>query len=222
MVIEAVIFDLDGLLVDSEPVWDDVRRAMADEVGTTWTSDDHKAIMGVSTREWADYMIDRLELDRPPQEVTDEVVARMIAMYRSGVPYLPGAVEAVDLAASHFRTALASGSHPALIEVVTADTPMRNKFQVIVAADEVGVGKPAPDVYLATADRLGVRPEACVCVEDSGNGVLSGVRAGMKVIAVPDPRFPPRADVLDQADVVLESLSELSLDLLESLGEGRR
>ena len=218
MVIEAVIFDLDGLLVDSEPVWDEARRAMADEAGTSWTSDDHKAVMGVSTQEWADYMIDRLELERSPQEVIDEVVARMVAMYRSGVPYLPGAIDSVDLATSHYPTALASGSHPTLVEAVMADEALRGKFQVVVTADEVGAGKPAPDVYLVTAGRLGVPPEACVCVEDSGNGILAGVRAGMKVIAVPDPRFPPDAEVLDQADAVLPSLSELSLELLEELG----
>lgn len=219
MVIEAVIFDMDGLLVDSEPVWDAARQAMADEAGKAWTSDDHKAVMGVSTREWADYMIDRLELALSPQEVIDQVIARMVEMYQAGVPYLPGAVEAVDLAAGHYPLGLASGSHPTLIEAVTADAALRARFRVVVAADEVGVGKPAPDVYLAAADRLGVPAAACVCVEDSGNGILAGVRAGMKVVAVPDSRFPPGADVLDQAHVVLRSLSELSLELLRGLGE---
>ena len=212
--IEAVIFDMDGLLIDSEPVWDSVRRAMADEAGSTWTRADHQAVMGVSTEEWADHMIDRLGLRQSREEVIEHVIERMAASYRSGIPWLPGALAAIDLAASHYPTALASGSHPALIDVVTADDAVRGKFEVIVAADEVGAGKPAPDVYLAAAERLGAEPASCVCLEDSGNGIRSGVRAGMKVIAVPDPRFPPATDVLEQADLVLPSLSELTVEHL--------
>ena len=124
-----------------------------------------------------------------------------------------------DLAASHYPTALASGSHPALIDVVTADDAVRGKFEVIVAADEVGAGKPAPDVYLAAAERLGAEPASCVCLEDSGNGILAGVRAGMQVIAVPDPRFPPRPEALERAHLVLESLTDLTPEHLERLGE---
>jgi HAD superfamily hydrolase (TIGR01509 family) len=219
--IEAVIFDMDGLLVDSEPVWDQARKAMADEVGRAWTQDDHRAVMGVSTQEWAAYMIKRLGLALTPEEVQAQVVERMVELYRRGIPYLPGAVEAVQLAASHLPTALASGSHRTLIDTVTADAAMRGKFQVIVAADEIGAGKPAPDVYLAAARRLGVQPERCICLEDSGNGILAGVRAGMKVIAVPDPRFAPKQALLDQAHLVLPSLAAFSLDTLTLL-EGAR
>ena len=216
--IKAVIFDMDGLLVDSEPVWDSARQWMADGAGKPWNALDHDAVMGVSTSEWADYMIERLELTMSAQEVIDAIIGRMVQMYRAGVPYFPGAVELVDRAAADYRTALASGSHPTLIETVTADPPMQGKFEVIVAADEVGVGKPAPDVYLAAADRLGVDPQDCVCLEDSGNGILSGAAAGMKVIAVPDPRFPPSADKLDRADVIVASLPEISLELIDRLG----
>jgi HAD superfamily hydrolase (TIGR01509 family) len=218
---EAVIFDLDGLLVDSEPVWDRARKAMADEVGRAWTHDDHKAVMGVSTQEWAAYMITRLGLTLTPEEVQDQIIARMIELYRRDIPYLPGAVAAVQLAASRGLTALASGSHRALIDTVTADAAMRGRFQVIVAADEVGAGKPSPDVYLAAAERLGVKPERCVCLEDSGNGILAGVRAGMKVIAVPDPRFAPKQALLEQAHLVLPSLTAFSLATLTLL-EGVR
>jgi len=212
--IKAVIFDMDGLLVDSEPVWDRARKSMADGAGKPWTEDDHKALMGVSTAEWADYMIEHLELDLSPEEVVNEVVERMIAMYRTGIPYLPGAVAAVDLAARHFRTALASGSHPALIDAVTADGAMAGRFEVIVSGDEVARGKPSPDVYLAAAERLGLDPRECVCLEDSGNGILAGARAGMRVVAVPDPRFPPAAADLEQADVVLASLTVLTQEQL--------
>ena len=216
--IQAVIFDMDGLLVDSEPVWDKARKAMADIAGKPWSTIDHDAVMGVSTDEWADYMIERLELAMSRQEVIDEVVGRMTEMYRQGVPYLPGAVELVELAAADYRTGLASGAHPALIDIVVSDEPMAGRFEVIVAADEVGVGKPAPDVYLETASRLGVDPARCVCLEDSGNGILSGVAAGMKVIAVPDPRFPPASEKLERADLVVDSLSEVTLERIAALG----
>lgn len=215
--IEAIIFDMDGLLVDSEPVWDRARRDMAAEAGKTWNQDDHKAVMGVSTHEWADYMINRLELTLSPDEVEDQIIGRMVETYRNGIPFFSGAVEAVNLAAQNFLTALASGSHPKLIETVTADSALHGKFKVIQAGDSVPSGKPAPDIYLETAKRLGVNPAHCVCLEDSGNGILSGKRAGMKVIAVPDPRFPPAADKLNQADLVLEALTAFSLESLEQL-----
>ena len=216
--IQAVIFDMDGLLVDSEPVWDEARKWMADIAGKPWSRLDHDAVMGVSTDEWADYMIERLELSMSRAEVVDAVIGRMTEMYGDGVPYLPGAIELVDAAAARFRTALASGAHPALIDLVTADAPMAGKFEVIVAADEVGVGKPAPDVYLEAARRLGVDPAHCVCLEDSGNGILSGVAAGMKVIAVPDPRFPPAAEKVERADLVVGSLTEITAERIAALG----
>ena len=216
--IQAVIFDMDGLLVDSEPVWDKARNAMADIAGKPWSALDHDAVMGVSTDEWADYMIERLELSMSRQEVVDAVIGRMTEMYGDGVPYLPGAVELVDAAAEAFRTGLASGAHPALIDIVTADAPMAGKFEVIIAADEVGVGKPAPDVYLEAARRLGVDPADCVCLEDSGNGILSGVAAGMKVIAVPDPRFPPADEKLQRADLIVDSLTEITAERIAALG----
>ena len=215
--VQAVIFDMDGLLVDSEPVWDAARKRMADMAGKPWSTLDHDAVMGVSTQEWASYMIERLELTMSPDEVVDMVIGHMVEMYRQGVPYIPGALELVDLAASRYRTGLASGAHPSLVKLVTTDPPMRGKFEVIVAADEVGRGKPAPDVYLAAAERLGVAPVECVCLEDSGNGILSGAAAGMHVIAVPDPRFPPSADKLERADVVLGSLAEVTPELLAGL-----
>lgn len=209
--IEAVIFDMDGLLVDSEPVWNQARVDLAASVGQDWTKADHKAVMGVSTQEWVDYMQQRLELNMSPEQVQHEVISRMAAMYEGGIPFLPGAIEAVALAAQHYPVALASGSHRSLIDIVIAHPALQGKFQVVLAADEVGAGKPDPAVYLEAARRLGIDPTHCVCLEDSGNGILAGVRAGMTVIAVPDARFRPAADILDQADIVLDSLTEFSL-----------
>jgi HAD superfamily hydrolase (TIGR01509 family) len=173
--------------------------------------------MGTSTQEWVAYMTRRLELTLLPQEVQDQIVENLLELYREKIPFLPGAVEAVNLAARHFPTALASGSHPSLIDAVTHDPWMLGKFQLIISADEIGVGKPAPDIYLEAARRLGVWPEECICLEDSGNGILSGKRAGMKVIAVPDPRFPPQKEILAQADLVLNSLTDFSLEMIKQL-----
>lgn len=215
--IHAVIFDMDGLLIDSEPKWDQARAEMAARLGKSWNEDDHAAVMGVSTEEWARYMRDRWGLEVPTNDIIQEVVERMRGIYNEQIPFREGAVEAVDLAAAHYRTALASGSERSLIDLVTASSELSGKLEVILSADQVERGKPYPDVYLETAKRLGVSPERCVCLEDSKNGILSGLNAGMKVIAVPDERFPVNEEVLERADTVLASLNEFSLDLLQSL-----
>ena len=220
--IEAIIFDLDGLLVDSEPCWDEARRQMAAEAGVLdWGREDHHACMGVSTREWAEYMIRRLRLNLTWEETAERIVDRMQAIYAQRIPYLPGAAEAVALAAARYPVGLASGSERRLIDTVVADAALAGKFQVVVCTDTMPRGKPAPDVYLAAAAGLGAQPEACVCLEDSGNGILAGAAAGMKVIAVPDPRFPPQPATLAKADVVLDSLHAFDLALLESLDSPR-
>ncbi len=215
--IKAVIFDMDGLLVDSEPVWDKARAAMAAEAGKGWNEDDHKAVMGVSTQEWVDYMIQRLDLTLPPEQVQQHIIDRMVELYQAGVPYRPGAVAAVELAHAHYPTGVASGSPQVLIDTVTNDAAVAGKFQIVLSADTVPKGKPNPDVYLAVAKKLGVDPAACVCLEDSGNGILSGSRAGMKVIAVPDPRFPPSSEKLAHADIVLDSLEDFTLETIQQM-----
>lgn len=215
--IKAVIFDMDGLLIDSEPYWDKARSIMSAEAGVAWNSDDHRAVMGVSTGEWVDYMITRLDLDMPPEQVETHIIDQMVSLYQQQIPFLPGALEAVSLAESKFLTGLASGSPRSLIDTVTSADGMRGKFQAIFSGDQVNSGKPSPDIYLATAEKLGVPPENCACLEDSGNGIMAGVNAGMKVIGVPDSRFPPNPDKLAKADVVLASLSELSLATFKNL-----
>jgi HAD superfamily hydrolase (TIGR01509 family) len=215
--INSVIFDMDGLLVDSEPCWERVRQQMAAEYNQAWTQDDQRSVMGVSTATWANYMIKRLGLELTPQAVIDQVVGKMLALYHEKIPYLPGAVEAVHLAAKYYPTALASGSERSLIEAVVQDSVLRDQFRVVVCTDNLPRGKPAPDVYLETARRLSIRPEECVCVEDSANGILAGKAAGMKVIAVPDVRFNPNWELIQQAEVVLSSLEEFSLELIRNL-----
>ena len=214
MTIEAVIFDLDGLLVDSEPVWDRARAAMAARYGRPWTQADHFQVMGVSTAEWVAYMIARLELTLAPEAVAEEVIAQMAALYRRQIPFRPGAVAAVQRAAAHYPTALASGSPRQLLDIVIQSAALAGCFTVVLSADEVGAGKPDPAVYLETARRLGIPPTHCVCVEDSPHGVLAGRRAGMRVINVPDPRYPLTEAQAGHADLVLASLAELTLATL--------
>lgn len=215
--IEAIIFDMDGLLIDSEPCWDEARRIMAATAGVAWNKDDHKAVMGVSTNEWVEYMIKRLALDMPAAEVEETIIATMRDLYNERIPFLPGAEQAVTLAAKSYPLGLASGSPQRLIDTVTGSPSLRDKFRVILSGDQFLHGKPAPDIYLAAARALGVKPEHCVCLEDSGNGILAGANAGMKVIAVPDKRFMPSKEKLKRADVILGSLTEFSHETLASL-----
>ena len=215
--IKAIVFDLDGLLVNTEFPWNEARRQWARELGKEWTTDDAKVCMGVSTLTWAKYMIRRLNLDQSPDQVISRMIGAMQALYARQIPYLPGAIGAVDCAARFGPTGLASGSHRSLIDIVIADAPLRGKFQAVVCADEVPAGKPAPDVYLQAARELDVPAANCVCLEDSANGILAGKSAGMRVIAVPDHRLPPSPEILRQVDVVLPSLKEFNLAVIRSL-----
>lgn len=216
--IEAIIFDMDGLLIDSEPVWDEARRLMAAEVGVKWDKDDHKAVMGVSTHEWVSYMIKRLSLDMEEGEVEESIVKTMRKLYAKAIPFLPGAEALVAEAADRYPIGLASGSPQSLIDTITNAQTLRDKFKVILSGDQFDKGKPSPDIYLAAAKALGIAPESCVCFEDSGNGILAGRNAGMKVIGVPDQRFLPSKEKLQQADIILESLTEFSFEVLNGFG----
>ena len=217
MAIEAIIFDMDGLLVDSEPTWDKARVRMARRAGKEWTQQDHINVMGVSTDEWGRYMIERLELTATLEEVQAEIIHEMMEMYRQEIPFKPSAVEAVRWAAAKYPTALASGSHPRLIEFVVQSPELQGCFDVVLAADQVGVGKPDPTIYLETARRLGIAPEKCLCIENSLMGVLAGRRAQMYVINIPDPKFPLPEEQRSAADLILDSLSELSDNVIARL-----
>ncbi|MEM8857010.1 MAG: HAD family phosphatase [Chloroflexota bacterium] len=207
MEIKAIIFDMDGLLIDSEPVWNEARKQMAAEKGINWTVDDHHNVMGVSTEEWTDYMIERLSLDISPAEVQERIIGAMEDLYRQRIPFFDGAVELIRWANANFPTAVASGSPRRLIDAVTGAPELEGMFNLTLAADEVGKGKPDPAVYLETARFLEIDPQNCVVLEDSGNGVLSGVRAGMYTINVPDDRFPPSPEKQKEAHKVCVDLA---------------
>ncbi|MGE5287070.1 MAG: HAD family hydrolase [Micromonosporaceae bacterium] len=218
--IEAVVFDLDGVLVDSEPVWEQVRRQVVAEHGGHWTPEAQQRLMGMSTAEWARYLSEDLGVSLPPDTVAALVVERMAARYRDHVPLLPGAARAVRSMATRWPLGLASSSPPTLIDTVLDSARLRACFLATMSTEQVARGKPAPDVYLCVADQLGHRPEQCVAVEDSTNGLRSAGAAGFLVIAVPRPAYPPDPSALDAARLVLASLTELTPDAVSALQPG--
>jgi HAD superfamily hydrolase (TIGR01509 family) len=208
--IRAVVFDLDGVLLDSEQVWDEVREQLTRERGGRWHENAQRDMMGMSSPEWSRYMHDQLGVPEPPEEISTEVVRRLEEMYRRELPLLDGAREAVERLAARWPLGLASSSNRELIDLVLEVSGLARYFSVTVSAEEVAHGKPAPDVYLEAARRLSVAPESCAAVEDSRNGIRSAKAAGMHVIAIPNPHFPPDAESLALADVTLGSRDELT------------
>jgi HAD superfamily hydrolase (TIGR01509 family) len=215
-VIEAVVFDLDGLLLDTEQVWDEVREALTRERGGRWHERAQADMMGMSSTEWSRYMHDELGLSVPPEELNRLVVERMQERYREELPLVDGAVEAVRRIGARWPLGLASSSNRPLIDLALELMGVAELFQATVSSEEAAHGKPAPDVYLEAARRLGVQPENVVAIEDSANGIRSANAAGMSVIAIPNPHFPPPDEVLAQLDLVLESLEELTPGAVES------
>jgi len=216
-VIEAVIFDLDGVLLDSEEVWDAVREELAHERNGRWHERAQRDMMGMSSLEWSRYMHDVIGLPEPPGEIDAEVVRRMAARYRERLPLVPGAAGAVEGLAARWPLGLASSSNRPLIDLALDLAGLERFFTATVSSEEVGRGKPAPDVYLEAARRLGVDPARAAAIEDSHNGILSARAAGMRVIAVPNPAFPPQPEALAEADVVLGSIAELTPDAIQPL-----
>jgi HAD superfamily hydrolase (TIGR01509 family) len=219
--IDAVVFDLDGLLLDTEQVWDEVREALTRERGGRWHDRAQADMMGMSSTEWSRYMHDELGLAEPPEELNRLVVKRMQERYADRLPLIDGAVDAVRRLAERWRLGLASSSNRPLIDLALREMGVADLFSATVSSEEVERGKPAPDVYLEAARRLGVRPQDVAAVEDSGNGIRAARAAGMTVIAIPNDHFPPPPDALAEAEVVLDSLAELSPDAVESASSRR-
>jgi HAD superfamily hydrolase (TIGR01509 family) len=213
--IAAVIFDLDGVIVDSEQVWDDVRELYVRENGGTYTGAATRDMMGMSSPEWSRYMAETLGVPGTPEEINAAIVARMLERYGEAPPLIPGAVEAVRRCAGRWPLAVASSSNPELIEVVLDTAGLHDVIPIVVSSQEVARGKPAPDVYLEAARRLDAEPRTCAAVEDSHNGIRSAKAAGMRVVAIPNPHFPPQAEALADADVVLRSIAELTPAVVE-------
>lgn len=213
---DAIVFDLDGVLVDSEQVWDEVRRDLVRSRGGRWTDDATSAMQGMSTPEWSAYL-GTLGAAGTPAELASATIDGMAGRYEEHVPLLPGAVDAIVALADRWPLAVASSSPPALIRVVVGAAGVADRFRVLVSSEEVARGKPAPDVYLEAAKRLGVAPERCVAVEDSANGLRSAAAAGMTVVAVPNPHYPPPADAVALAAATVPTPHGLTAELIAQL-----
>jgi HAD superfamily hydrolase (TIGR01509 family) len=212
--IEAVVFDLDGVLLQSEEVWDAVRESYVREHGGRYDEEVQRAMMGMSAPEWSRYLHEQAGVSEDPEEINRHVVERMLEAYRSELPLLPGAVEAVRRTAAAFPLGLASSSNRAIFEEVLRLAGIEECFHATVSSEEVARGKPAPDVYLEAARRLGVPPEVCSAVEDSHAGIRSAEAAGMRVVAIPNASYPPDEEALRLADAVVGSLGELTVEVL--------
>jgi HAD superfamily hydrolase (TIGR01509 family) len=207
-VIEVVIFDLDGVLVDSEQVWDEARKVVVAEHGGAWKDSATRDMLGMSSKEWSVYVVEELGAQVTPAEVNTAVVDAMLDAYRRELPLLPGAREAVERLAARVPLALASSSNREVIDLVLERMGVTDRFVATVSSEEVARGKPAPDVYLEALRRLGVAGDV-VAIEDSENGIRSAHAAGLRVLAIPNPHFPPAPEALALADEVLPDLDAL-------------
>ncbi|MBC7301343.1 MAG: HAD-IA family hydrolase [Nocardia sp.] len=216
MGIAAVVFDMDGVLIDSEPIWERVRHDYVVLKGGRWQPDSQKKMMGMNTVEWSSYLADDLGVALPAGAVAADVIDLMADEYAHQVPLLPGAVDAVRRCAGMWKLGLASSSPASLIDLVLAKAGLIDYFTAVLSTEEVGRGKPAPDVYLTVAQRLGVDPRDCTAVEDSTNGLTSAHSAGMRLIAAPRPEFPPQPEALALADAVIEDLDQLTTEVISA------
>ena len=213
----AIIFDLDGVLLDSEQRWNEAKEALVREAGGTWLEKAPEVMMGMSSPEWSAYLRDDLGVQRDVDAINDDVVRRMHESYEDGLPLLPGALETVRALAARWPLGLASSSNREIIDVFLERSGVGDLFGATVSSEQVARGKPAPDVYLETARRLDVDPRACVAIEDSSNGLRAAHAAGMPVIAAPNPHYPPGDDALALAAAVVDGVGEVTPELVASL-----
>lgn len=217
--IQAVVFDMDGILIDSEVLWRQVREEFAADNGLHWSAEDQESTMGCNTRMWSRIMVERLQLRErlgmDDAAIAREIKARLLRKYEAHLPEREGAIAAVHRAAAKYKVALASGSPNELAEHVMKVTGLDKVFLATMYGDDVAHGKPAPDIYLEVLAKIGVRPEHAVGIEDSGNGIRSLKAAGMGIIAAPGPEFPLAAEVLALADVCIAEMSEFDVGLVE-------
>ncbi|HWO48497.1 MAG TPA: HAD family phosphatase [Solirubrobacterales bacterium] len=216
---DAVVFDLDGVLLDSEQRWNDAKEAVTTAAGGRWRDDAATAMMGMSSPEWSAYMHDELAVPYEPERINELVVERMAAGYAEELPLLPGAIDAVETLAARWPLGLASSSNREIIDAFLDLSGLRDRFRVTTSSEEVGRGKPSPDVYLEVAARLGADAARCVAVEDSSNGLRAAAAAGMAVIAVPNPHYPPAPDALALAAATVMTPGEVTPALVERVAD---
>jgi HAD superfamily hydrolase (TIGR01509 family) len=215
--IQAVLFDLDGVLIDTEPTWDQVRSEFAERHGGRWTAELQQRMMGARTADWSKALSDVTKGTLTPESAAEEVIARLASTYRRQLPMIPGAVDTVRALAREFRLGLVSGSPEVLIRLVLHLSGLAGCFEVAMSADDVAHGKPDPDPYVELARRLGVSTRDSAAVEDSANGIRSAAAAGAHVVAIPRGDHRPGAETLHLAAIVLENITELTTDLVRGL-----
>ncbi|KUL32712.1 HAD family hydrolase [Actinoplanes awajinensis] len=217
MSIEAIVFDLDGVIIDTEEVWEEVRRAYVAGHGREFLPDSQDRMMGMSTVEWSTHLAEEVGVPLPPAQVATDVLGKMAERYRESLPLIPGSVETVRALGARYRLALASSSARLLIDQVLDTAGLTDAFELTLSTEEVARGKPAPDVYLKAVAELGLTPEVCAAVEDSSNGLRSAGSAGLAVIAVPHGVYPPAPDALAQASLVVKAVTEVTVDAVAAL-----
>ncbi len=217
-VIEAVVFDLDGVLLDSERLWDRARRQVADEHGGRWRPEATSDMQGMSSLEWSRYLREQLGVELGEERIVELVVDALLDRYRQDLPLLPGAAEAVARIGRRWPLGLASSANRPVIDEFLGLSGLTDAFGVTVSSEEVARGKPHPDVYLEASRRLGAPSGDCVAIEDSSNGIKAALAAGMRVAVVPNRDFPPDAGLLDRADLVVHHLDDLTVSRLGRLG----
>jgi HAD superfamily hydrolase (TIGR01509 family) len=215
--IDTVVFDMDGVLFDTEQVWNMVRREFALAHGGHWDDDDQRAVMGDNSEQWSRYMHEACGITLAPDEIYRGVLNQLRVHYTHHLVIYPGAHEAVAALAGRYRLGVASSSPRELIETALRAAGMADWFSVLVSSDEVAHGKPEPDVYLEACGRLGSEPFRAAAIEDSTNGIRAAAAAGLAVIAIPNPEFPPPTDVVGLAEKVLTSISSLAVETIEGL-----
>jgi HAD superfamily hydrolase (TIGR01509 family) len=208
----ALVFDLDGVLLDSEQVWNEAKEEVVREQGGRWREEAPRRMMGMSSLEWSRYLHDELGVPLEPDAISDEVVRRLERIYRDRLPLVDGAAEAVERLAERLPLGLASSSNREIIDLFLELSGLGSRFAVTISSEEVARGKPAPDVYLEVLRRMGADPAHSIAVEDSDNGIRAAKAARMRVVAVPNPHYPPDPAVLAEADDVVDSLHELTAE----------
>jgi len=220
--VKALLFDLDGVLIDSEPVWERVRRAFVHRHGAEWSADVQRSMMGVSTDVWSSALSELIGGEPGPDKVARLVIDEMASEYRRRLPMIDGAAEVVRRLARSYPLGIASGSPRSLIELVLELSGLAACFQAVLSSDEISRGKPAPDPYLELASRLGIEPADCAAIEDSSNGLRSALAAGAVVVAIPPRANIPDPDLLALAAAVLDDIGQLTPELLDGLDGANR
>lgn len=213
----AIVFDMDGVITDTEGIWDEVRRELARQAGIEWPEEATHAMMGMSTQEWSAYLAHDIGLGGTPEQMATRTIDAMANRYREHLPTLPGATEAIRRLGAVWPLGLASSSPRRLIDSTLAELGVGEEFDATVSTEEVGRGKPAPDGYLRACELLGVDPSRAVAIEDSSNGIRSAAAAGMTVIAAPRPEFPLAQDAAEAAALVVGGLDEVDVDVVRGL-----